>query len=74
MASTDYESGKHVKWKWGSGWGRGQVTEKFTQDVERTIDGAEVKRNASDSEPAYLIEQEDGQQVLKSYSEIEADD
>ncbi|MCP4278978.1 MAG: HVA1 family protein, partial [Alteromonas sp.] len=28
------------------------------------------KREASDSDPAYLIEQDDGSKVLKSHSEI----
>lgn len=60
-----------VKWKWGNGWGEGKVVECFTADVTRTIDGTEVIRKATDDEPAYLIEQEDGDQVLKSHTEIE---
>ena len=46
------------------------IREKFTNDVERTIKGSSVKREASDSDPAYLIEQDDGSKVLKSHSEI----
>ena len=63
--------GTQIKWKWGNGWGEGQVIEHFTEKVTRTIEGTEVTRNASVDEPAYLIRQEDGDRVLKSYSEIE---
>ena len=64
--------GDDVKWKWGSGWGHGAVTQIYTSDVTKEIKGTEVTRTASDDEPAYLIEQEDGDRVLKSASEIEA--
>ena len=69
--SDDYRIGEKVKWKWGDGFGEGTIAERFTDDVTRTIDGTEVKRNASDEEPAYLIEQQDGDRVLKSHSEIQ---
>lgn len=66
-----YKVGDSVKWKWGNGHGQGNITERFTDDVTRTIDGTKVIRNASDEEPAYLIEQADGDRVLKSHSEIQ---
>lgn len=69
--SNDYQKGDRVRWKWGDGHGEGKITERFTEDVTRTIDGNEVTRNASSDEPAYLIEQDDGDRVLKSQSEIE---
>ena len=56
--------------EWGNGSATGNIREKFTSDVERTIKGSSVKREASDSDPAYLIEQDDGSKVLKSHSEI----
>lgn len=68
---TGYSTGTRVKWKWGNGHGYGEVQERFTDDVERTIKGNTVKREASGDEPAYLIEQEDGDQVLKSHSEVQ---
>jgi hypothetical protein len=37
--------GTKVKWKWGSGWGNGKVTERFTEKVTRTIKGSEVTRS-----------------------------
>ena len=67
-----YTKGTKVKWKWGSGWGHGEVTESFTSEVTRTIDGNEVTRDATGDEPAYLIETDDSR-VLKSHSEVEKD-
>jgi hypothetical protein len=63
--------GDEVRWSWGSGTGTGKVAERFTSKVTRTIDGSAITRNASEDEPAYLIEQEDGGRVLKSSSELE---
>ena len=65
-----YEVNTEVEWEWGNGSATGNIREKFTNDVERTIKGSSVKREASDSDPAYLIEQDDGSKVLKSHSEI----
>ena len=65
-----YRSGTAVEWNWGKGTGTGKIKESFTEDVERTIEGAKIKRKASADEPAYLIEQEDGGRVLKSHSEL----
>lgn len=63
--------GDRVEWNWGNGTGDGKVTEKFTDDVTRNLKGAEVTRNASTDCPAFLIEQDDGDEVLKSASELE---
>lgn len=65
--------GDSVKWSWGSGTATGTVKQIYTEKVTKTIKGTEVTRNADDDEPAYLIEQEDGDRVLKSVTEIEAD-
>ena len=65
-----YSKGDKVEWEWGSGSATGEVTEVFTEKVTRTIKGNEVTRNASDDEPAYEVEQEDGDRVLKSHSEL----
>ena len=65
-----YAVNTEVEWEWGNGSAMGNIREKFTNDVERTIKGSSVKREASDSDPAYLIEQDDGSKVLKSHSEI----
>ena len=65
-----YSKGDTVEWDWGSGTGTGTVQESFTEHVTRTIKGNEVTRDASEDEPAYLIEQDDGDRVLKSESEL----
>lgn len=67
----DIHIGDEVTWKWGNGSASGKVTERFTSKVTRTIKGSEVTREASDDEPAYLIEQSDGDEVLKSATELE---
>lgn len=61
---------QHVQWNYGSGTATGQIKESFKEKVTRTIKGSEITRNASEDEPAYLIEQEDGDEVLKSESEL----
>lgn len=64
------EVGTDVEWRWGHSKAEGKVTEKFTGDVERKIKGKTIKRKADKQEPAFLIEQEDGDRVLKSQSEL----
>ncbi|ABG32033.1 DUF2945 domain-containing protein [Roseobacter denitrificans] len=63
--------GDNVQWNWGNGKGRGKVTKRFTEDVTQTIKGSDVTRKADADCPAFLIEQEDGDEVLKSASEVE---
>lgn len=69
--STDlYEIGTIVEWSWGDGTARGKIKERFTERVERTISGSEITRDADDDNPAYLVEQDDGAEALKSHSEL----
>ena len=63
--------GDHVAWNWGAGTGEGRITERFEKDVTRKIKGTDVKRTATPSEPAFLIRQADGDEVLKSVTELE---
>jgi hypothetical protein len=65
-----FEIGDAVEWNWGEGTATGKITEKYTESVTKTLDGTDVTRNASAEEPAYLIEQADGGEVLKSHSEV----
>lgn len=66
-----YQTNTKVEWQWGSGTAEGYIREVFREKVTRTLKGTEVTRDASDDNPAYLIEQKDGDRVLKSHSEIE---
>jgi len=67
-----FRKGSKVRWTWGAHEAHGKIIERFTARVTRTIKGTEVTREANPKEPAYLIEQEDGDQVLKSRSELRA--
>ena len=66
----NYAVNTQVTWKWGNGTGEGKVRRKFTEKVTLEISGTEVTRDASNDKPAYLIEQDDGSEVLKLASEI----
>jgi len=67
-----FRKGSKVTWSWGKGSATGKIVERFTKKVTRTIKGAEITRDASTAEPAFLIEQDDGDRVLKSKSELTA--
>lgn len=69
--STKYRKGSQVRWKWGQGYAEGKVSEVFTEETTRTIKGKKITRKASEDDPAYLVEQEDGGRALKSHSELE---
>jgi hypothetical protein len=62
--------GSTVTWHWGQGTAEGKIKEVFQEEVTRTIKGAHIKRKGSKEDPAYLIEQADGDRVLKLKSEL----
>ncbi len=64
------KKGETVNWKYGKGEAEGKVKETFTEPVEKKIKNTNVKRNASKEKPAVLIEQQNGNEVLKSESEL----
>ncbi|NNF56264.1 MAG: DUF2945 domain-containing protein [Acidimicrobiales bacterium] len=70
MTKASVDVGDEVTWEWGNGTASGSVKERFESDVTRTIKGSEITRHASADEPAFLIEQDDGDEVLKSITEI----
>jgi len=65
-----YQTGTKVEWDWGNGTGTGKIVKKYTQKITLKLQGSDVTRKASDDEPAYKIEQDDGAEVLKSSSEL----
>jgi hypothetical protein len=69
---SDFKEGDSVKWNWGNGTGTGEVVKRYTRKTTLTIKGSDVPRDASDDEPAFRIKQDDGNEVLKSITEIEA--
>lgn len=62
--------GESVRWHWGQGTAQGRITQIYKQRVSKTLKGSMIVRDGSDDCPAYLIEQEDGDQVLKLESEL----
>jgi len=65
-----FRNGTKVAWDWGTGTATGKIVEVYRDKVTLTLKGAKVTRNASKDEPAFRIEQDDGDEVLKSESEI----
>lgn len=65
-----YNEGTKVEWDWGNGTANGEIEKVYTQKTTRKIKGTEVTRDASEDEPAYFIKQDDGDEVLKSHSEV----
>ena len=75
MSNTNsFQSDQYVQWDWGNGTAKGQIKERFEREVTRTLQGSEITRNGTEDNPAYLIRQEGGDEVLKLGSEIEAQD
>ena len=64
-----YNVGDKVEWDWGNGTGAGTIRQVYTQKRTVKIKGEDVTREASEEEPAYLIEQDDAE-VLKGQSEL----
>jgi len=60
MTMKKYKKGMQVTWEWGPGTAEGRVEESYTKNITRTIKGTEVTRNADEDNPAYLVEQDDG--------------
>jgi hypothetical protein len=65
-----YEKGTRVSWRWGAHTAKGHISRVFETDVSRTIEDTSVTRRASEAEPAYLVQQDDGARVLKNHSEL----
>ena len=70
--SNSYQTDQYVEWEWGNGTASGQIKERFEREVTRTLKGSEVTKDGTEDNPAYLIKQEDGHEVLKRGSELSA--
>ena len=70
--SNSFQTNQYVEWEWGNGKGKGQIKERFEEEVTRKLQGSEVTKDGTEDNPAYLIEQEDGDEVLKRGSELSA--
>ncbi len=65
-----FQVNQYVEWNFGNGKAKGQIKEAYKETVTKTIKGSEITRNASEDVPAYLVELEDGNEALKSESEL----
>ena len=65
-----YSEGSTVEWNWANGTGSGKVVKRYTRKITLKIKGSEITRDASEDNPAYRIRQDDGDEVLKSESEL----
>lgn len=70
MGQKQIREGSPVSWDWGNGTAEGKVTEIHREKVTRKIKGSEITRDGTRDNPAYLIKQEDGTEVLKLRSEL----
>lgn len=70
--SDTFRKGQRVVWEWGSGTATGKIKERYARKVTCTIKGSKITRNGDADNPAYLIEQEDGDAVLKLSSELKS--
>lgn len=68
-----YATNTKIKWAWGNGEGKGKIREVHHETLTRKIKDTEVTRHGTGENPAYLIEQEDGDEVIKLHSEVEKD-
>lgn len=66
------KKGDKVHWNWGKSQAEGTIKEKSEKTITKKIKGTEVKRKASKEESAYIIEQQNGTEVIKSESELMA--
>ena len=62
--------GTTVSWKYGTGTATGKIESVHKEPVTRTIKGAEIHRNGSADDPAFVIVQANGSRVLKLKSEV----
>lgn len=67
-----FSEGDQVQWDWGDGTAKGRIVKRYTRKTTLTLKGTEITRKASEDEPAFRIEQDDGDEVLKSITEIKA--
>ena len=59
-----------VHWAWGQHTASGRVVERFERTIKRELKGAEIVKHGTRQNPAYLIRQDDGSEVLKLRSEL----
>jgi hypothetical protein len=70
MGQKQIREGSPVSWDWGNGTAEGKVKEIYREEISKKIKGSETTRKGTQDNPAYLIEQKDGTELLKLRSEL----
>lgn len=65
-----HNPGVRVAWTWDGHTVQGVIRKVFTHRLERTMNGSTVTRDANRRNPAYLIEQDSGDQLLMNHSQL----
>lgn len=63
--------GVRVAWIWDGRTVEGVIRKVFTHRLERTMNGSTVTRAADKRNPAYLIEQDGGLNILINHSQLQ---
>ncbi|MGI8637968.1 MAG: DUF2945 domain-containing protein [Segetibacter sp.] len=64
------KKGDKVHWNWGKSQAERKIIEKSEKTIEKKIKGTVVKRKGSKEEPSYVIKQDNGNEAVKSESEL----
>ena len=67
---TTVKKGDNVEWKYGKSKAEGKVAEVSKEDIDKKVQGKNIKRKGSEKEPALVIKQDNGKEVVKSASEV----
>jgi hypothetical protein len=65
--------GTRVKWRLGSGYGRGRVEASFKQKVSQIINGVLITRYGQKNNKVLLIKNTNGREIFKLENEVERD-
>lgn len=65
------QEGDKVEWNWAGSTAAGTIKSIFHTKTTRHIKGTEVVKHGTKDNPALMINQDDGDRVLKLLSEVE---
>lgn len=70
MKKNSLSPGARVAWVWDGRMVEGVIRKVFTHRLERTMNGSTVTRPCNKRNPAYLIEQDGGSELLLNHNEL----
>lgn len=71
MKEKNMKPGDHVAWKWGNGLAKGRVVSVHNEPTMLSTNGKNVRRIGTKNNPAIIIENKSGGDVLKLMSEVQ---